>query len=461
MSVFRLFGCRSARLLVGAMGALVAGLSFAEASRSEFATAVPLTLSGEGPWYRLELPMALHFAAQYADLRDLRVFNAEGQAQAYALTLGGAQQRETRRTTEVKRFPLYGPADAAPDLSGIRIERSTTGTVIEVRPEGAQAATGEVLRGWLLDTGTLDAPLEQLVLDWSAEQEGFQRFSIEASDDLQHWQSWGDGQIARLAFADQRIEQREIELPGQSARYLRLLWQSPQQAPMLDAASLVSATSTRLPAPLAWSAPLKARRLNSGEYSWTLPLALSVERVQIELPQTNTLAPVILSGRREGEKHWQPLARGLLYRLPENGQAVQRDGLNLPGQPVQELKLQVDERGGGLGSETPLLKVGLPATQVIFLARGTPPYTLAIGNGAAKAANLPLGTLIPGYTEQRLAGLGQALPGNAALLEAEGASAVQPGPDWKRAVLWAVLLAGVGLLAAMAFSLLRAPSSRP
>ena len=461
MSVFRLFGCRSARLLVGATGALVAAMSFAEASRDEFATAVPLTLSGEGPWYRLELPMALHLAAQYADLRDLRVFNAEGQAQAYALTLGGAQQRETRRTTQAKRFPLYGSADAAPDLSGIRIERSTNGTVIEVLPEGAQAATGELLRGWLLEAGTLDAPLEQLVLDWSAEQEGFQRFSIEASDDLQHWQSWGEGQIARLAFADERIEQREIELPGQSARYLRLLWQSPQQAPMLASASLVSATRTELPAALVWSAPLQARRLSSGEYSWSLPLALPVERVQVELPQANTLAPVILSGRREGEKHWQPLARGLLYRLPENGQTVQRNELSLPGQPVQELKLRVDERGGGLGSETPLLKVGLTATQVIFLARGTPPYTLALGNRAAEAANLPLGTLIPGYTEQRLAGLGRALPGKGAPLNGEAAAAVQPGPDWKRAVLWAVLLAGVGLLAAMAFSLLRAPSSKP
>lgn len=460
MNVFRLFGCRSARLLVGAAGALVAAMSFAEASRDEFATAVPLTLSGEGPWYRLELPMALHFAAQYADLRDLRVFNAEGQAQAYALTLGGAQQHETRRTTQVKRFPLYGPADAAPDLSGIRIARGTTGTVIEVLPEGAQAATGELLRGWLLEAGTLDAPLEQLILDWSAEQEGFQRFSIEASDDLQHWQSWGEGQIARLAFADERIEQREIDLPGQPARYLRLLWQSPQQAPMLDTASLVSTTSTELPAPLVWSAPLTARRLNTGEYSWSLPLALPVERVQIELTQTNTLAPVILSGRREGEKQWQPLARGLLYRLPENGQAVQQDELSLPGQSVQELKLRVDERGGGLGSEAPLLKVGLPATQVIFLARGTPPYTLTLGNGAAKAASLPLGTLIPGYTEQRLAGLGRALPDHAARQEATAVAAQPPGPDWKRFGLWGVLLAGVGLLAAMAFSLLRTPSTK-
>jgi hypothetical protein len=79
----------------------------------------------------------------------------------------------------------------------------------------------EALRGWLLDASAIKAPLQQLILDWTSERDGFQRFSIEASDDLQHWQSWGEGQVARLTFADERVEQHEVGLPGQSARYLR------------------------------------------------------------------------------------------------------------------------------------------------------------------------------------------------------------------------------------------------
>ena len=271
-------------------------------------TQVPLTLEGEGPWYRLELPLGLQMAASHADLRDLRVLNAEGEELAYALTLGSAQPEEKRQEAAVKWFPLKGAADveAAP---AIRVQRSTSGTLVEVTPE--QVGQGEqILRGWLLDASAFDEPLHRLLLDWSSDQEGFQRFSIEASDDLQHWQRWEDGQIARLSFADERVEQREVELPGSKARYLRLLWQAPQQAPALLAARLVSIESQDLAPPLAWSTPLSPVSTKVDEYSWELPLSLPLERVRVQLPTGNVLAPVSLSSRGSGKLEWQPLASG-------------------------------------------------------------------------------------------------------------------------------------------------------
>jgi len=454
MSLFSLRGVGLALL------ALAAPLAYAQEQRGNYAAQVPLALEGEGPWYRLELPMSLHFAARYADLRDLRVFNAEGESLAYALTLGSAQHSETRAETAVKWFPLRGPANAE-QVPSVRVQRGTTGTLVEVLPESTPSVAEDVLRGWLLDASAIKAPLHKLILDWSAERDGFQRFSIEASDDLQQWESWGDGQIARLAFADERIDQREVSLPGQKARYLRLLWESPQQTPALTTARLVSATSDNAPAPMAWSASLAPSSVKAGEYSWDLPLALPLERVQIELKQANTLAPVTLSGRRDGKVQWQTLTHGLLYRLPQDGKESLHDLLDLYGMPVQQLRLQVDERGGGLGSATPQLKVGLRATQVTFLARGTPPYVLAIGNPGAKAADLPLSTLIPGYDEQHPAKLGVATAGETQLIEASEASAAQVGAfDWKRLGLWGVLLLGVGLLVLMALSLLRAPPAK-
>lgn len=435
-------------------------LAGAQERAADYAAQVPLTLSGEGPWYRLELPMALHLAARYADLRDLRVFNAEGEAQAYALTLGSAQQTETHKDTAVKWFPLRGPLNAEQTPS-VRVQRSTSGTLVEVVPESAQDANEQVLRGWLLDTSAIDAPLHKLILDWSAESEGFQRFTIEASDDLQQWRAWDDGQIARLSFADERIDQREVALPGQSARYLRLLWSSPKQAPQLLSARVLSATSDMLPAPLSWSADLQPTSAKAGLYTWELPLALPLQRIQVELAQANTLAPVSISGRHEGKVQWQSLARGLLYRLPQDGKEVLHNELELYGTPVQHIRMEVDERGGGLGA-APTIRVGIRATQVVFLARGTPPYVLAIGNPTGKAASLPLTTLIPGYDDKRLASLGVASAAQTPLVEAVQASAEQAARfDWKRLGLWAVLLLGVGLLLLMALSLLRAKPAAP
>lgn len=433
--------------------------ALAQEQPGDYAVQLPLTLAGEGPWYRLDVPMALHFAARYGDLRDVRVFNAEGQALAYALVAGQGESRDSQQEQAVKWFPLYaeqGDSTAAPSL---RVQRSTNGTLIELLDQQDAAGQPALLRGWLLDASALQAPLVRLELDWADSQEGFQRFSIEASDDLQSWQSWGSGQLARLSFDGERVEQRQIELPGRKARYLRLLWQSPLQAPQLKAASVRSQRIDSLPAPLVWSQPLAATRSADGHYLWQLPLALPLERLHVELSQANSLAPVRVSGRSDNKGSWQSLAQGLLYRLPENGVEIRQDELPLPGWAVQQLRLQVDERGGGLGSPPPQIKVALRATQLVFLQRGSPPYRLALGRAGAESAALPLTTLIPGYQPQRLQLFGTA----AAHLQddtlAQQEQAAVTGNNWKRWGLWLVLLLGVGLLALMAVSLLRQPSA--
>lgn len=436
---------------------LVCSVAFAQEAPADFATQVPLAVSGNGPWYRLELPLAVQLSARQADLSDVRVFNAAGEPQAYALSRQSAQRTESRNVADVKWFPLYA-ADTRENVPDVVMKSTAEGTLLEVRPAKAGP---QVLRGWVLDASAIKAPLQQLSLDWSREQDGFQRFSIEASDDLQHWQSWGDGQVARLSFADERVEQHDVSLPGQSARYLRLVWQG-QATPQLTSAKLVSATSSRLPLPLVWSQPLSGTRLKAGEYSWQLPTGLPVERLRIELKQPNTLAPVTLAGRREANQAWQPLSSGLLFRLTQNGQDVVQDELQLPGVAVGELKLQVDERGGGLGVEAPALRFAVRARQLVFLARGEPPFTLALGNPSVKAANLPLSTLIPDDSAERLKMLGLAtVTGEAVVKTAAVAASPELSTDWKKLGLWAVLLLGVAALGAMAYSLLRTPQAKP
>ncbi|SDO49532.1 Protein of unknown function [Pseudomonas azotoformans] len=447
--------------MIGKLSVAVLGLCttlsvWAQETPADFTTQVPLSVSGNGPWYRLEVPLAVQLNARQADLADVRVFNAAGEPQAYALSRQASQRTESREVTDVKWFPLYA-ADTQQALPDVVMKATTTGTLVEIKPSNAPKPGKQVLRGWVLDASAIKAPLQQLSLDWSREQEGFQRFSIEASDDLQHWDAWGDGQVARLSFADERVEQHDVNLPGQSARYLRLVWQG-QAAPLLTSAKLVSATRSSVPLPLVWSQPLAGTRLSAGEYSWQLPAGVSIERLRIELKQANTLAPVTLSGRRDSKQAWQPLSNGLLYRLTQNGQEVVQDELQLPGQTVAELKLQVDERGGGLGVEAPALRFAVRATQLVFLARGEPPFTLALGNASAKAAGLPLSTLIPDYKPERFKTLGQAkVAGEVAVTPVAVVAAADAGTNWKKLGLWAVLLLGVAALGAMAYSLLRKP----
>ncbi|MGY2190131.1 DUF3999 domain-containing protein [Pseudomonas sp. SDO5591_S426] len=453
----------SQKLNLGWLGAVAMGMALtavAQEKPADFATQVALSVSGEGPWYRLELPLAVQLNARQSDLSDVRVFNAAGDQQAYALARETAQTDANRTLTDVKWFPLYNSADATEHAPSVRVQSSANGTLVEVQPSSQLEVGEEELRGWLLDASGIKAPLQQLILDWTSERDGFQRFTIEASDDLQHWQSWGEGQVARLTFADERVEQHEVGLPGQSARYLRLLWETPQTAPTLTSAQLQSSRS--LPLPLVWSQALTGSSVKAGEYIWQLPMGLNVERVRVELEQPNSLAPVTLSGRRDSSLPWQALSSGLLYRLTQNGQDVVQNELQLSGQIVQQLKLTVDERGGGLGAQAPTLKFAVRATQLVFLARGPGPYTLALGNSTVKAANLPLSTLIPDYNAAKLTTLGRAsVDGGVVTASTAATVPVAVGTDWKKFGLWAVLLLSVLFLAAMAFSLLRKPPVKP
>lgn len=433
-------------------------MSQAEDLPKDFASVTPLALSGEGPWYRLELPLAVQLNARQSSLNDVRVFSADGQAQPYALTLSEPQHEADQAPVDVKRFALYNSDDAKDAEPKIRVERSAGGTLVEVLPQGEIEAGEEILRGWLLDTSAIKAPLDQLVLDWSTEQEGFQRFSIEASDDLQHWRRWGEGQVARLSFADEVIEQRVVTLPGRTARYLRLLWSTPQTAPILTSAQLVSTRPGVQP--LSWSPTLAGRVEKPGVYVWQLPVALPLERMRVEITQPNSLAPATLYGRRDNSAAWQVVDEGLLYRLTQNGQEVLQDELKLPGNVVQQLKLEVDERGGGLGKEAPKLSFAVRATQLVFLARGAAPYSLAIGNSTVQSADLPLSTLVPGATPDKLAALGSAQLTTTPAVVAAPAGPVDAGPDWKRIGLWAILVLGVIFLGWMAIGTLRASNNR-
>ncbi|MFJ4143304.1 DUF3999 domain-containing protein [Pseudomonas sp. NPDC089734] len=422
---------------------------------ADFASQTPLTLTGKGPWYRLDLPFALQLNARQSNLNDLRIFDADGQSQPYTFLRLQEPHDGDSAPMAVNGFPLYTTAEAGDTVPIIRSERSSDGAIIDIQPQSDIEAGEEILRGWLLDTSAIKAPLEQLLIDWSAEREGFQHFSIEASDDLQHWQPWGEGQVARLTLSDEVVEQREIGLPGQNARYLRLLWRSPQNAPTLVSAHVLTAGPDSLPATLTWSPPIKGVVEKPNEYSWQLPTPLSVERVKIDIAQANSLAPGTLYGRLDAGQEWQVISSSLLYRLTQNHDEIVQDQLQLAGHNVQQLKLVVDDRGGGLGAEAPLLSVAVPAVQVVFQAHDNGPFTLAIGN--ADVEGVPLARVMPRLDPQKLVMLGTAQP--VAADKAASALPASEGIDFKRLGLWAVLVLGALSLGGIAISTLR--SSKP
>ncbi len=424
----------------------------------DFAWQATLQTPVAGPWFQLDLPLPALLAARHNDLRDLRVQNAQGQFLAYSLLQPAAEYRQAEQSHGVRWFPLQAEQATTGLPPGLRIESSSTGTLVEVQPATTSGNQPLPRQGWLLDASAIQVPLVRLSLDWEG-AEGFQRFAVESSDDLQHWQAVGDYQVARLSFAGDRIEQREIKLPALRSRYLRLLWRSPAVAPELKAVQLVSVQEGYVEPPLLWSEPFPAQPLDAQSYQWQLPRALPVQALRLPLSDANSLVPVRVQGRVDTTRPWAAVAQGVLYRLPQQGREVREEELRLPGWPLSELRVQVDARGGGFSS-APQLQYALSGQRLVFLARGEGPYRLLLGNAKAAPVELPLATLMPGYSSEQLRELPKAtllLPAaQAAPEQAQSGTVAGEAPaDWQRLALWAVLLAGVLLLGVMAYSLLR------
>jgi hypothetical protein len=468
---------RLTRLLVCA-AALLALPALAQEKLDSFSTRLPITSEAAMPYYRLSVPLQAYLASAHGDLRDLRVFNAGGQPVPYALLAASGSTEESVQRHELRWFPLRASVAGQHDKPdgdstlNVVVKQAGDGTLVEINSK--RGASGPApkqdaapLRGYVLDASRITdrQAVRALDIDWEKTGGDFQLLDVESSDDLQHWNSVATGvQLARLDYNGARIETRRIDLHGFRDRYLRLIWREPAAAPTLTRVELQQSSSSYQSAPLAWSAPMAASAsdadLKPGEYRFHLAQPLPVARLRIELPPGNQLLPLeVLSPGRE-RRHWRSLASTVAYRIKSKGREWTNTDIPLSGYPIQDFVLRVDPRLNPL-TQGPQLAFALQPAQIVFLASGEAPYTLAIGNKEAKDATLSPTTLVPGFGSPNSPDIA-----NASIAETRTASsstastavaAPTPAPerDWKKIALWSVLVLGVLGMGAMAWQLLR------
>lgn len=431
----------------------------AQNAPEQFSTHVPLATPGAAPFYRVTIPLAAYLHSAHADLRDVRVFNAAGQAVPFARLASTGSSEESTRHESLHWFPLYASTHLSSGDQALKlvVRQSTDGTLVELnnpqrRPAAADA---KVIRGYVLDASKVVGreSIRALDLDWSGSDNNFQLLDMEVSDDLQHWQAVRSGvQLARLDFQGSRIERRRIEFSGVAGRYLRLLWREPAAAPQLSAAS-VEQTHTRWHAaePL-WSGVLTASETKQGQLTYRLPHAMPISRLRFTLPAGNVLLPVdILRPSRERQPA-QRLARTVLYRIESKGRQWTQDEVALNGLALDEVTVRVDPRSGPVPGMP--MSFALNPDQLVFLASGKSPFTLAVGNPAAANSALDVSTLVPDFGSAQAPEIVDAL----ALRTSEPAAipAASSGIKSRRGktiALWSVLALGVAAMAAMAFQL--------
>ena len=426
----------------------------------DFAYGMPIDTVGGQPVQSLIVPQVVYENLALNDLADVRVFNGDGVPVPHAVHSTVERSELPAVNQELPIFPIYGRLDESLDNLNVRVRRDAAGTIIQL--DDRVGAGASLLRAYLADASQFEAAASGLAFFWSDTPDDLLvRLTAETSDDLQNWQSWGSsGTLASMQHDEQVLIRNTLTLPARKARYYRLSWPASVSFPPLSRLEIVTAP-TRLDAERYWlSVPLATRE--EGEFAIEMNPVLPLDRIQIDLPETQQVVRVRLtSSQEEGGpvvQHFQ----GVAYHLDAGEESWKSPAIQVDSRGHQFWTLTLLQGDEPMQGGAPSLRLGWTPARVLFVPQGNGPFTLAYGNASAEPASftsqelfLPIQSEFEDVFEIPLALTGVPVElGGPTRLEA-----VDEVP-WEQMVLWGSLIAGVVLLAFLSVRLLRQAGSQ-
>ena len=427
----------------------------------DFAYGIPLEVDGDGAIYSLPLPQDVYRHTVRSDLGDMRIFNGYGELVPHMLQRGETVRETAREPLDLRFFPLYRDQPWEQEVKHIRIADDGKGTIIDIERRPDEPQERGVVDHYLLDASSVAGPIEKLAFSWDEVDDGFLvTVKVEYSNDLVHWKHLiAEATLADLAYEGYRLSQRTITLPPQEARYYRIGWPLGEKGLVLKSVSAELRQAAR-EMPREWQtlSPTGDSR-RRGVYHFTLPGSYPVDRIRIELPQSNTVVRArLFSSSADESAPWHLRYQGVLYRLIRDSLTLENEPLVLQGVNDRRWRLEVQQNGGGLGGGEPQLHMGWIPHRLLFVARGEGPFTLSFGAATVKPAASDLSSLLARFEKREDDRSFVKLAHAGGIFELGGERRLQPpvAPlPWKKWLLWAVLVFGVIVLALMGRSLYR------
>lgn len=427
---------------------LAAAPAWAEAPG--FRSSAPLTLEGKDALHRVTLPFEAYRDAR-RDLGDVRIFDSRGEPVPIAWAGEPEAERQAPASFELPAFPVTRMAPTRTAAGAEVTVRAADGTLVAVRSKGpAKAATARPV-AYLIDASAVKTSIGALVLEWKAGA-GTQvvHVRVESSDDLKGWMPVAAAPVVKVEAAGRALQQPRIEFAPRKAKYFRMTWDAAGFA--LDNVRAESAPETRAAPRTVRTVPATATG-KPDEFQFDLGARLPVEALRLVPAETNSVVSASVFSREEESDQWRPVTAAPFYRL-------QREGAEAQSPPVEigrhAARYWMARLAKGSSGGAPTLEAHWRPAQLVFVARGTEPYTIAFGKPRETAAALPVSNLIPNYEPRAELRLARARVGVV--------SSAPPPSRWerfvgemdaRRLILWGVLLGAVAALGFMAWRLYR------
>lgn len=404
----------------------------------------------------VNLPETVYKSVHRMDLGDMRVFNGHGEPVPHLLRFARSQ------TAEAPWRPL--PFFLIPDSPGtekndyrVVVRTGPDGAVVRIDPQGQPAAktTGRTV---LIDSSHLALDLSQLRLHWPpGSMNRMVFFSVDASNDLVHWQRLrAKAVISDIRYGGHRLATHIIELSTNHQRYIRLI--------QLDNGPAVPLTAINGRARPEGGQSVRSFLVIDGQriadapgrYVYDTGGAFPVDRINLLFDQPNSMADAQLASRSTRQSQWRNRGKGLFYRIDIQGTALTSSSQPVAVSMDRHWRLAVEASDSTIGRSVPRLRTGYRPHDLFFIARGGGPFTLAFGSTRIEPLKTNLAALVDSINQSRKGGIEHWIFPQAAPFELGGAQRLTPPPKplpTRRVILWSVLLAGVFIVAALAWRL--------
>jgi hypothetical protein len=425
----------------------------------DFAYGYLLDIEEDGAIYSLVIPDEVYRYVQSADLRDVRVLNASGEVVPHVLREPVENETDQRTQEDVPFFPIVEDAQSpkGTDLA-VNVRKRADGMIISIETDNAAASGSKGRRSYILDLSGLKTETGKLDLIWNSGDLPFTTVHLQQSDDLIHWRSFIDSAtLADLEYKGYRIAQKDIVLPVKPLRYLKMTGDKGQRLPDLQKITALS-EKFAMRQQRRWLSLDNGLVGRDGVHTvidFTSAFHLPASGVRLRFSETNSMIRASVQSRPDAKSPWIFRCSAVFYSLKMSGAGMDSDICLFGWTDDKQWRLEIIEDGAGLEktNRAPSLELGWSATELLFIARGPTPFTLAYGNG--KLAGDP-GQPVTGMVLQAVSGrqseqlVRSAILGKKIELGGKGALVVPPSLlPWKQWLLWTVLLIGTGLLVLM------------
>jgi hypothetical protein len=406
-------------------------------SVDDFAGKIEVT-GNPGSLLSFEIPEDVYRGLERSDMGDIRIYDSGGNPAPFLLR----GPKGTITVPPEKNVPILIWNEAAGRFapSSPDVEINVSGTAISIYPSAGELPAGRAASGglYLADLSGLDGDPSKLVLDFEGDEFFNARLSIRKSDDLARWEAYGRTQTAAF-YNNPGTDRNEFDIPR--ARYLLLEFDG--VIPPVNSAA-VRFDPVETPAALRETSFAGTKSAGGKTVRYRTGGRFPVRKLLFSLARPDSIRFTIRN-RNDEEEGWNVAGESVVYRIEAPGEAPFVNGpVDVRGRgPYWE----IEALGEQLFAEVPRMALLWEAREIVFLARGDGPWTLAYGSGVYGPPESSLSA--EDGTETFPAALGRRSYAAPAAGEKAGTE------RWRQIVLWGILVFAAAVLCGLAVYIIK------